>query len=227
MSLRLSSESSLEPIRVTYQVIENLVRRLQLYKKRVDRYLKHLKPYVENARVVVDIGCGSGEFSKALDDGKRLIIALNIKISALEGVRSTSIERVCANAHYLPLRENSIDCVLSLLLIEHLQKPREHIEELYRVVKSRGVVILQLPNLQYLIEPHTKWPLLWFMPKKFQSVILKDLNKHVNMNVTVRYALKAKFTLKKEVRIYHLKIMKLFLIAPAYIFIFQSVKSSK
>jgi len=131
---------------------------------------------------------------------------------------------VCADAHHLPLRDGSVDCVLRLSLLEHLKNPEKCVKELYRVLKYGGTAIIQLPNLQYPFEPHTKWPLLCLMPKKLQLRILKMIEyPYINMEVTIKNALsmfqKAGFKLKESVKVYHLGIMKLLPIAPVYIFI--------
>jgi len=117
-----------------------------------------------------------------------------------------------------------VDCVLSLSLLEHLENPEKSVEELYRVLRRGGTAVIQLPNLQYPFEPHTKLPLLCLMPKRLQSRILKMTGyPYINMEVTIKNALsmlqKAGFKLKETVKIYHLGIMKLLPLAPAYIFI--------
>jgi len=61
------------------------------------------------------------------------------------------------------------------------------------------------------------------MPKKLQLRILKMIEyPYINMEVTIKNALsmfqKAGFKLKESVKVYHLGIMKLSPIAPAYIF---------
>jgi SAM-dependent methyltransferase len=117
-----------------------------------------------------------------------------------------------------------VDCAVSLSLLEHLKNPAKYVGELYRVLRHGGTAIIQLPNLQYPFEPHTKWPLLCLMPRKLQSRILKMIGyPYINMEVTIKNALsmlqKAGFKLKETVKIYHLDIMKLLPIAPAYIFI--------
>jgi len=184
------------------------------------------RPYVNNAKVIVDIGCGAGTFSKVIADGKRLIIALDIQVKLLRGIEGPSIEKICADAHYLPFREKSIDCALSISLMEHLEDPERHVKELFTVLKPNGFLVLQLPNLQYIFEPHSKWPLLGFLPKPFQLKVFEGISYgYVNMNVTVKYALnlfkKAGLTLRKAIKVYHLSVMKLLPIAPSYIFILE------
>ena len=177
----------------------------------------------------MDVGCGAGAFSKALACEKRLVIALDIEKRLLKEVQGSYVERMCADAHNLPLRDGSVDCVLSISLLEHLENPAKCVEELYRVLKYGGTAIIQLPNLQYPFEPHTKWPLLCLMPKRLQSRILKMIGyPYINMEVTIKNALsmlqKAGFKLKETVKVYHLGIMKLLPQAPAYIFITRKIR---
>jgi len=120
------------------------------------------------------------------------------------------------------LYETRLLTAFSLSLIEHLQRPVDHIRELRRVLRKSGWLILQLPNLQYFFEPHTKWPLLWFMPKTIQYIIFKKLKyAYVNMNVTVKYVLNLLitegFSLESTEKLYHLKAMKLIPFPPSYI----------
>ena len=78
----------------------------------------------------------------------------------------------------------------SLSLLEHLENPAKCVEELYRVLRYGGAVIIQLPNFQYPFEPHTKWPLLCMLLKRLQSRILKMIGySYINMEVTIKYAL--------------------------------------
>ena len=198
--------------------------RLHVYEERTDKYLSYFKHYVNSARVIVDVGCGAGAFSKALACGKRLVIALDIEEEPLREIENSHIERVCADAHHLPLKEGSVDCVLILSLLEHLENPEKCMKELYRVLRHDGTAIIQLPNLQYPFEPHTKWPLLYLLPEKLQSRILEMIGyPYINMKVTIKNTLsmlkKAGFKLKETSKIYHLSIMRLLPLAPAYIFI--------
>ena len=52
---------------------------------------------------------------------------------------------VWGDAVNIPFRSNSFDGALSIHLIEHLTNPREHLEGIYRVLKSGGQLILSAP----------------------------------------------------------------------------------
>lgn len=153
-------------------MVVGLMDRLHVYEERTGKYLSCFKHYVNSASIVVDVGCGTGAFSKALVCGKRLVITLDIERGLLKEIENPHIERICADAHHLPLTEGSVDCILALSFLEHLENPEKYLKELYRVLRHGGTAIIQLPNLQYPFEPHTKWPLLCLLPKK---VSIKNL----------------------------------------------------
>jgi ubiquinone/menaquinone biosynthesis C-methylase UbiE len=219
----------LNVFKLFYHIVVGSMGRLHVYEERTGKYLSYFKRYVGNAKVIVDVGCGAGAFSKALARQERLVIAIDVEKRLLREIENPYIEKVCADAHRLPLRDGSADCVLCLSLLEHLKSPEKCVEELYRVLKYGGTAIIQLPNLQYPFEPHTKWPLLCLMPKRLQSRILEMIGyPYINMEVTIKNALstlqRAGFKPRETVKVYHLGIMKLLPIAPAYILMTEKSK---
>lgn len=112
--------------------------------------------------------------------------------------------------------------------MEHLKDPAGHVEDLRNIVKRGGWLILQLPNLQYFFEPHSKVPFLFLLPQKIQRFVFRKLEyADVNMNLTIKGALKlllsAGFALRKTVKIYHTEVMRLIPWAPAYMFLLQKM----
>jgi len=97
-----------------YDKVVSLMDKLHVYEERTGKYLGYFKQNIDDAKVVVDVGCGTGAFSKALVSEKRLVVALDIDEGALRKIKDSRIERVCGDAHYLPLRDGLVDCVLSL-----------------------------------------------------------------------------------------------------------------
>jgi ubiquinone/menaquinone biosynthesis C-methylase UbiE len=94
-------------------MVVGLLSRLHIYEERTGKYLNHFKHYVDDARIVVDVGCGTGAFSKALASNRHLVIALDIESRLLREFEDPYIEKVCADAQQLPLRDGSVDAVLS------------------------------------------------------------------------------------------------------------------
>jgi ubiquinone/menaquinone biosynthesis C-methylase UbiE len=95
-------------------MVAGLLSRLHIYEERTDRYVNRFKYYADGARIVVDVGCGTGAFSKALASNRHLVIALDMESRLLRGFEDPYIEKVCADAQQLLLRDGSVDAVLSL-----------------------------------------------------------------------------------------------------------------
>ena len=205
-----------------------MLRRIGAYEHRTEAYLRIIKEFIRDLSklTIVDIGCGSGVFSIALAKDN-FVVALDIDRKPLEAIKKI-VAVVNADAHYLPFKPESFDIVLSLSLMEHLEDPVGHVEDLRNIVKRGRWLILQLPNLQYFFEPHSKAPFLFLLPQKIQRLIFRKLEyAYVNMNLTIKGTLKLLlsmgFTLRKTVKIYHIEAMRLIPWAPAYMFLLQKM----
>jgi len=66
-----------------------------------------------------------------------------------------------------------MNLIVLLSLLEHVPKWNEVIAEISRVLRAVGVAIIQLPNLYFVIEPYTKFPLLAILPKGIRHKIAK------------------------------------------------------
>jgi ubiquinone/menaquinone biosynthesis C-methylase UbiE len=95
-----------------YESAVHLMSNLGVYKERTDKYVGVFKNYINNTGTILDAGCGSGEFARKL--AKNTIVALDIQKQLLKEIKEERIYKICADAQYPPLRENSIDYVLSL-----------------------------------------------------------------------------------------------------------------
>jgi ubiquinone/menaquinone biosynthesis C-methylase UbiE len=90
--------------RLFYGVVAGLLSRLHIYEERTDKYLNRFKHYADGARIVVDVRCGTGAFSKALasNHNRHLVIALDIESRLLREFKDSYIENVCSDAQQLP-----------------------------------------------------------------------------------------------------------------------------
>lgn len=93
--------------------------------------------------IVVDIGAGS---RKIADD-----------ILCIDQVVLPNID-IVADVHYLPLKSESIDCVFCTGVLEHIMNPDNALREIHRVLKSNGIVHLEVPFMQpYHRDPNDYW----------------------------------------------------------------------
>ena len=111
-----------------------------------DRYLKisqELKRFAGPDSKLLDIGCAKGIIEKVV--GGRcnygLDIAYNNLIEAKEYLYPTS-----GDSQSLPYKDNSFDIVLCSEVLEHLLSPESCLNEIKRVIKNKGIVIITVPN---------------------------------------------------------------------------------
>lgn len=99
-------------------------------------YYRSLFP---RACLVLDVGCGRGDF---LWPGA---VGLDLDHAALLHARHKHVVEGSA-AVRLPFRESVFDGVLAKDVLEHLQNPRFLMDELWRVTKPRGQLVLVTPR---------------------------------------------------------------------------------
>ena len=84
---------------------------------------------------ILDIGCGDGSFARKKFPNAE-IIGIDLHSGEVEG-----------DMRHLPFKGYTFDIVLSNHSIEHLQDPRDMIDEVKRVLVPYGKFIINTPNL--------------------------------------------------------------------------------
>ncbi len=175
------------------------------------RILEVLAVIKDSGKVVLDLGCGSGFFSRLVGLAGFKVIALDIDCEALRRVNSrfndSSILPLCADAQVLPLRKDSVDLVIALSIYEHLENLQIALKETARILRRGGILVVQLPNLDYFIEPHTKFP-MFLIPRRYKNVIaFKLISYHVNWDANpkklIKMAAKNKLEFIRMIKHYH------------------------
>ena len=96
---------------------------------------------------VLDAGCGTGRFSEAAWRRGGRVVSLDIGARLLREVRRRCpTTTVCGDITQLALPKDCFDVVISSECIEHTPSPRRAVEELLRVAKPGGRVVITCPN---------------------------------------------------------------------------------
>lgn len=107
---------------------------------------KHLMTWLPKRTnlTVLDLGSGTGFFTDLLASEYRDVIGLDISKEMLnfsKESRNNQILWLEADAHNIPLKDNSIDFIYSNLVIQWFDPLDEAIEEMLRVLKPGGLLI--------------------------------------------------------------------------------------
>ena len=101
-------------------------------------------------KIVLDIGCGSGFYSlaafrKNCKDAVLIdISSVCVKSASLNFAENTGLNPkvLIADATALPFRENYFDFVLCIDLIEHVKEDIVLLQEIKRVLKRNGLLLI-------------------------------------------------------------------------------------
>ncbi len=107
---------------------------------------KHLMPWLPNRHDIIglDLGSGTGFFTDLLASQYQQIIGLDISHEMLNFAKSQRNENILwveADAHNIPLQDESIDFIYSNLVIQWFDPLDDAINEMLRVLKPGGLII--------------------------------------------------------------------------------------
>ena len=148
--------------------------------------------YVRDGDRVVDAACGVGYGSRILAQKARKIFAIDRNREFVEYAQRKydhpRIDHILTDLNYrLPILRNSVDVLVSLETVEHLNDPFRFLENGRRTLRDSGTLILSFPNPsneKYNSNPHhnnnfdlpsiTKWLLANYSSCEFkgQGIVL-------------------------------------------------------
>lgn len=155
--------------------------------------------YLSKSDTVLDIGCNNGQNTlKAAKFCKKIIgfdndpNFLEIAKREITRKRIKNVEILRFNAEeVLPFKNNSFDKVLFFAVLEHLTKRNKVMVEIKRILKSKGLLLLSVPNKD------TKWKKL---QKKFGLPYYSDSHHQVEYDKT---------SITQLLKKYHFKIISI------------------
>lgn len=112
---------------------------------------------------VLNLGSGIGNFDFYLSKN---IETINLDID----LKKPNLD-IVADAHLLPFKDEAFDIVYSIATLEHVKKPWIVSEEIKRVLRTGGYVVLELPFLNMIHDEHDYFR---FTDKGIQSMFDKE-----------------------------------------------------
>jgi len=128
-----------------------------LQKEIASRLDEKLNVISANSDAILDLGAGTGLLSnhllKRFPDSK--IIALDFAQNSLKNNQATN--KICANANHLPLANNSVDIVMSSLMMQWCPDLSQLFSEIHRVLKNDGLFLFSTFGPDTLKELKKSW----------------------------------------------------------------------
>lgn len=116
-------------------------------RNRLDQKILRLIP--PHAKRILDVGCGNGWLSKAVQRDNNEVISMDISLvnaqKALQNQPHPNHSALVADVFHLPLADNSVDTIVASEIIEHVPDPARFIEHLLRPLQPGGKLIISTP----------------------------------------------------------------------------------
>ena len=104
--------------------------------------------------IFLENGCGVGMYVKRLASHAGRVVGLDIDLERARQAHEHSPYIVNAAGEGLPFPGDSFDVILSHEVLEHVQDDRLAVEEMLRVLRPGGRILLFAPNRGYPFETH-------------------------------------------------------------------------
>jgi SAM-dependent methyltransferase len=129
------------------------------WKRRVQMLSDHLRPGMR----ILEIGCGTGYFTRELTRRGADIVAIDVSPDLLEIAKANSsapnVRYEIQNACALTYSDATFDSVVGSSILHHLEI-EDALREIYRVLKPAGTIYFTEPNMlnpQIAIQKNVPW----------------------------------------------------------------------
>lgn len=126
---------------------DRIMNRYDLQRRLATVYEILLGRFDLTGRRLLDAGCGTGWFSLRAQQRGAIVTALDIGPKLLEQVRrKCRVKTVCGNVLDMQFEDGCFDVVVSSECIEHTRNPRRAVQELIRVCRPGGLIVITSNN---------------------------------------------------------------------------------
>ncbi|MEO5376205.1 MAG: methyltransferase domain-containing protein [Magnetococcus sp. DMHC-6] len=101
----------------------------------------------ENLDLILDAGCGNGRFMETFPKESIAVgVDASLNLLRIARARQRGHFHVCCELEHLPFKSNVFGSVVSCRVLQHIHAQQAAIQELGRVVRENGDVLLQIYN---------------------------------------------------------------------------------
>lgn len=119
-------------------------------RKRWHRRVQMLTAHVKQTDKVLEIGCGTGYFTKEIAKTGAFVTAVDISPEllniAIKEITSKNVSFAIENAYEMSFKDNCFDSIIGSSVLHHLEIEKA-VSEMYRVLKPGGSIYFTEPNM--------------------------------------------------------------------------------
>ena len=124
-----------------FEKLYHFIRRISLKKK-----LKLINLFFSEEKMLLDIGCGTGEFLKIAQQNNWTVFGIEPNEKARSIANKKTNNSVSDIEELSNFKPQSFDVITLWHVLEHLPRLEEHISLLKSLLKSNGTLIIAVPN---------------------------------------------------------------------------------
>lgn len=142
---------------------------------------------------VLENGCGVGMYMQHLAPFAGSIIGLEYDLERAVEAHTRAVSVINSASEQLPFPPSTFDAVLSHEVLEHVSDDRGSVQEMVRVLRPGGVILLFVPNLGYPYETHgIYWrgryhfgniPLIHYLPTQWRHQLTPHVRAYSTSDV--------------------------------------------
>lgn len=153
-----------------------------------------VKPIVKNKKVL-DLGCGSGIFTKNLNSWGANVVGCDLSknLISIAKKENPNIQFIVCNAEKTPFKISEFDVVTSGLMVHYLKDLKPLFKEVFKITKKNGLFVFSMQHPfgegyeQKIINGKTYFVLKpYFNNDKFEWMMLEGM-KRITYHHTLEY----------------------------------------
>lgn len=124
-----------------------IVRLVPKARRKLDREYRHLPRSAAGTRVVLDIGCGSGEFLKSARACGWSVVGVDPDPRACDTARLSGLDVRQGGLEQFDGQSQIFDAITMSHVIEHVHQPAQVLKDCLRLLRPGGHLWLETPNI--------------------------------------------------------------------------------